>query len=420
MIVGSQFSQLNLFYKSDHQESGSIDNFVQRGRIVLFMDQRIVKNIPPEESQLHFLFRRALQVGVVVGGFVGRLPFIQMNLDLGGENKVYGGALAVGSCISFGYLISYAFLEMIDSQLGPLYEEEKGFVEGRFSPTLKKIFFSVSTILGFGAQIPFAYIAFQHNPPSAFNPKKLTMSIMVLMLDSSITTYSPYKGLECLKKQELLTNQESKLVGLREKICGFIQTNLELFTSLDQDFRKAFLISYNIIQTTRIDEGHRVGAIYELFTQHVAEQNRDSFKCDECLDFLVKTCAYICSACNIGTLGYVAWQGTDALMGNIYANVGFTGLYVRIALYLNVKAIPETAVSLFRSFRNLLTCRYQSTLASQLTPKLTLFLNSLVLTSAALSYGPAIQLSEDYYGFEECLKMFMEIVLSLGVTKKEK
>ena len=276
--------------------------------------------------------------------------------------------------------------------------------------------FSVATVLGLGAQIPFAYIAYQYNPPSSLNVGGLLMPAVVFAIDSWISIYSGFMGLRVLREQKLFTEEESKLFHIRKKICHLIDSNLHLFVNGGQEIQQAFVTSYRRIQEMDIVQDG-VKSCYELFTQQiVAPENLRVFKCDRYMDFIVESYAYLCSACNIGTLGYVAWCGTNALIGNLYANIGFTALSIGTSLYLNATAIPQGALSLFRCFRDLLTCRYQPTLASQLTPKLTFVSNALILITAALSYGPAIALSKDYYGSKEELKIFMEIVLSCGTV----
>ena len=128
----------SVFYDSINLNQESLEGLLERHAIPVFICCRILKKDKVEEKTAHLVSRRLLQVVGVIGGFAGRFPFVQMNLDFAGENKVYGVALAAGSSISFGYLVSYAFLEIIQDQMGPLSPEERVLMESRLSPTLKK------------------------------------------------------------------------------------------------------------------------------------------------------------------------------------------------------------------------------------------------------------------------------------------
>ena len=97
---------------------------------------------------------------------------------------------------------------------------------------------------------------------------------------------------------------------------------------------------------------------------------------------------YLCAGCNIGTLAYIAWLGTDELSNEaIAADITVTATYVGSYLYLNATAIPETASRIFNLFKDLFTCSYQPTFPDQFTPKLSFTLKGLGLVTAALTMG---------------------------------
>jgi len=103
----------------------------------------------------------------------------------------------------------------------PLADEERVLKESRLSPTLKKVFFSASIVLGFDTQIPFAYIAYKYNSPSKLNPDGIVMPAMVFAIDSWISVYSGYMGLKTLRDTQSLTAYEKQLSGMRKKMQSF-------------------------------------------------------------------------------------------------------------------------------------------------------------------------------------------------------
>ncbi|MGE0831252.1 MAG: hypothetical protein AB7N99_01165 [Simkaniaceae bacterium] len=395
------------------QNSHSIQQF-RKSNIACFMDNYLILEIKTKEGSVHLVARRVLQGMSVVAGFLGRIPFIKMNLELGGDHKVYGGFLAYGTCASFGYLVSYSLLEIINSLMAPLSEEERVLVESRINATLKKAFFVAATILGFASQIPFVYIAYKYNEPSTLNPNNLVMPTMVFAIDSWVSVYSAQMGMITLRERQSLTAYEKQLTQLRGKMYALIEQNRSLLAFIGEDTQKDFVSAYDAI--TRIDNASdRVKALYDLFISKVSNYSLEPPAYTKYVDGVVKAYGYLCAACNIGTLAYIAWTGMDELAGSIWGDSIITGLYVGSALYLNTTAIPQTAVKLFNLFKSIFICGYQPTLADHLTPKLSFTLKALGLATAALSYGPAVKLSKDYFGFNDGLEIFMEITLSCAV-----
>ena len=379
--------------------------------IALFIDKNIINSAYVQESKVHLLARRFFQSLSIIAGFIGRVPFIEMNLKLGGSSKLYGGILAYGTCASFGYLVSYSLLEIVNSQMRLFSKEENDLRESRIGHTTKKVIFISSMILGFSTQIPFAYIAYKYNSPSTLNPKRLLMPVMVISIDSWVSTYSGYMGLKTLKKARSLEIYEKQLVQVRSKMASLIECNRQLLVSAGNEVQMDFIESYERIRDYS-DISDRVKGLYILFTKKVSNQTLAPSRCSKYIDRTVKAYGYLCAICNIGTLGYIAWHGTNELINNNAANVTVTSLYVGTALYLNATAIPETAVKLFNLFKNIFTCNHEPTLSDQLTPKLSFSLKALGLVTAGLSYGPSFEIAKDYYGFKDNLNLFMEVTLS--------
>ncbi|MBF5060068.1 hypothetical protein [Candidatus Neptunochlamydia vexilliferae] len=388
----------------------------ERSTVALFIDKRLIQEIRARESRPHLISRRILQAISVVAGYGGRIPFIELNLKLGGSSKLYGGLLTYGTCASFGSLVSYILLEIVDAQMKPKTREEHTLTESRIGPITNKVFLAVSSILGFAVQVPFAFIAYKYNPASTLNPDGVVMPIIVLAVDSWISVYSGYMGLRILREHQSLTMYEKHLSTVREKMYGLIEDNRKLLSLVGEETRTNFIASYEEIK--RIDEAtDRVQAFYALFTHRISDQTLHPSQHAKYVEHTVRAYGYICSLCNITTLGYIAWLGTDELTdGAISVDIIITALYVGAALYLNLTAIPETAVVLYNLFKSLFCFEYQPTLSDRLTPKLSFCLKSLTLATAALSYGPAVELSKDYYGFNEGAEIFMEITLSCATT----
>lgn len=389
----------------------TVDFFQHTSRLVIFIDRTLVQGVSATETTCHLVGRRILQGVSVTASFVGRIPFIPLSLTYAGSNAVYGGFLAYGSTASFGSLVAYSFLKIIDSQMRPLTPEEHYLLHARIGPTAKKIILVCGLILGVGTQVPFAILAYKYNEASTLNPGRYLMPAMVIVIDSWVSTFSGYMGLRAIGEKRARTSYEKDLDAIRGKMLGFIGENQELFTIADRHTQLGFVEAYQRIRTVH-ESSDRVNEFYTLCTRRISHINLAPPTWARVADTIIRGYGYLCAACNIGTMGYVAYLGTKV----VGLNVVVTVLYCGTALYLNTTAIPETASKLFNLAKSLFTCSYRPTIGDQLSPKLSFVLKALTLATAGLSYGMAMQVSEDYYEDHEWLKISMEVALTSATT----
>ncbi|MCP5504012.1 MAG: hypothetical protein H7A41_02540 [Chlamydiales bacterium] len=388
-----------------------VDSSQYTSRLVIFIDRTLVQGISAVETTCHLVGRRILQGTCVTASFIGRIPFIPLSIAYAGSNAVYGGFLAYGSTASFGSLVAYSFLKIIDSQMRPLTPEEHYLLHTRIGPTAKKVILVFGLLLGVGTQIPFAILAYKYNKASTLNPGRYLMPAMVIAIDSWVSTFSGYMGLRAIGEKRARTSYEKDLDAIRGKMLGFIEENQELFTIANRETQLGFVEAYQRIKAVH-ESGDRVNQFYTLCTRRISSVNLTPPLWAKVADTIIKGYGYICAACNIGTMGYVAYLGTKV----VGLDVVVTVLYCGTALYLNTTAIPATASKLFNLAKSLFTCSYRPTLGDQLSPKLSFILKALTLSTASLSYGMAMQVSEDYYEDHEWLKICMEVTLTSATT----
>lgn len=383
----------------------------RQSRLTLFVDRTLVQGVTAVESRAHLVARRTLQGVSIVASLVGRVPFIPLSLKFAGDNTVYGVFLAYGATASFGSLVAYSFLNIIDSQMRPLTEDEHYLLHSRVGPAAKKAFLLCGFILGVGTQIPFAIIAYKYNESSTLNPGGYLMPAMVVAIDSWVSTFSAYMGLRTLGERSRRNPYEKELDVIRGKMLGLIGENQELFALADRRTQLGFIDAYQRIK--QVDEAEdRVKQFYTLYTNRITDQTLTPSSCSVATTYVAKTLGYIFAGCNIATMGYVAYLGTNV----VGLDVVVTALYVGTSLYLNTTAIPNTAAKLFNLVKDVFSWSYQPTLSDQLSPKLSFALKSLSLATAGLSYGTAMQISHDYYSEHEWLEITMNVTLTSATT----
>ena len=403
---------LNSERKNSHEQLIQVVNSSHyTSRLIIFVDRTLVQGLTAVETTTHLVGRRVLQAVCVSCSFVGRIPFIPLSLKFAGDNTVYGGFLAYGATTSFGTLVAYSFLKIIDSQMKPLTPEEDYLLHSRIGPTTKKAFLIGGLLLGVGTQIPFAIIAHQYNKPSTLNPGGYLMPAIVILIDSWVSTFSGYMGLKTIGEKRQRNPYEKELDVIRGKMLGFIRKNEQLFTLANRHTQLDFVGAYQNIRRVH-ESGDRVKEFYTLYTKRISNRTLTPPRWVQVTDTIIKGYGYLCAACNIGTMGYVAYLGTK--VAGLDAVV--TVLYCGTAFYLNTTAIPQTASKLFNLVKDIFTCGYKPTIADQLSPKLSFVLKALTLATASLSFGTAMQISQDYYEDHEWLELCMEITLTSATT----
>lgn len=161
--------------------------------LLAYVNNRMMQELPLEESRVQIAARRTLQVASVSVATVGNYPFVAISLKLGGENLAYAIALAYGNAASYEGLIVWSLFNMIEEYVGPRGTEEHALRESKMVWTRSTILAS-SVVVGVLSQTPFAYMGYVYNNGSL----KLLMPLMTLASDSWFPIYSTHLGLRKL------------------------------------------------------------------------------------------------------------------------------------------------------------------------------------------------------------------------------
>lgn len=359
--------------------------------LIRYIDRRMAQGIKPSETACHLVARRSLQgLGIAVAG-AGKYPFVSIAKKAGGNNEVYGIALAYGNTASFAALISWALLNIIDGEMRPLTKEEAALLRATNGHCSKAALLPVAILVGLVSQTPFAYLAY------VYNGEKVEMPVMMMLSDSWFPTYSTYLSLKRGLAVRHLTSYEETLSGIRRQMIALLEGNRALLEN--PETRVDYVAALEAIRNgSALDKPKQyLKAMLEgRVTAEVAEtQSRTA--CRKVGDAFAGFLGIVAFLSNMGAIGYVSYLGWH----QVYANPGFDGTFAALAvganLYLNSTSVPRTAIRLYNLVKDVVLCRYQPTLADQLAPKMSFALKVLGLATAALSYGPSVQISHDYF-----------------------
>ncbi len=363
------------------------------GNLWLFIDRRMVQGQMPHETTTHLAARRALQaLGVTIAG-AGKYPFVAISKKAGGDNEAYGVALAYGNTASFAALISWALLNIIDDQMRPLSKEEAALLMQNMSGYKRGGILSASIVMGLISQTPFAYLAY------VYNGKRVEMPVLMMLSDSWFPTYSTQLSINAALSQRSFSTFEKELSTIRYALIGLLEENRALLDKPEgrMDYVRA-LRAFKDNDAQDRPQAYMMhileGRVATLSKEQLCCEGPKCVKPGDGLAWILGSAAFLSNMGAIGYISYIGWH-------QIYAEPGFDGTFAALAvganLYVNGMSVPKTAVRLYNLAKSLLLCRYEPTLSDQLAPKLSFALKALGLATAALSYGPSVQISEDYF-----------------------
>ena len=362
--------------------------------IILYVQRRMIDGIPPEESRIHCVFRRSLQTTSVIAATGSRYPFIAINLKLGGDIIPYAVALTYGNLTSFAGLVAWSFLNMIDEYTEPMGEEERLLRRKKVNCTNTVILVS-SIGVGVLSQVPFAYLAYVYNNNNPIMP------LIMFATDSWFPIYSTNLSLRALAEMPSLKKFDQNLVSTRKKIIKLIEDNRQLLAT-DKEGRMDYLNALERIK----NPAEYIGKLSKRRIEHDAQ----SSLCLTVAQQTVNLTGLALTASHMILIAYMSYEGAKLISDNPVADITTAGLVVGANLYLERLSIPRTAVRVFNMIKDALLCSCKPTLSDQFAPKLSFCLKAATLATAALSYGPSVQVSRDY--FDGPFSYYMQVAVS--------
>ena len=385
--------------------SGLFDTSISR-----YMDCTLVLDGKASETRGRTILKTMLKGTSILACLSAGFPLIELNMEFGEEHPVYGGTLAFATSTSMCCLVSYSVIQLLRIHLDRPTNEEEALSEYHQSRIFPKVLFISSAILGFGTQVPLAYALEKHQNPSPLDPGGRMFPLVLFMVDSWISVFSAFCGIKALKEARYHYHYERHLIKARDELIQLVNSKIQY---LEETSREKKLDEARHFQSLRQIPNSQLRAFdfFSLATLRVSDWSYKQLDCSK-YEELIKAFGYFFAFCNVGALGYVTWLGSNELTENKYASGTITGLYALTIMHLNMTAIPETTLTLFNLFKNILTCSYQPSIVDQLSPKLSFCLKTLSLLSAGLSYGPAGTIAKEYFGYNKGLEIIAAVTLS--------
>lgn len=321
--------------------------------------------------------------GIFAAGLAlcARIPAIPISRKAGGEFAPFGWTLAMVNIISYGSLISWSFLKVIEEKTRAKTEEEKE-LKSTFSPQIQVAILATSVFLGVFSQIPFGYMAYEYNNSSWL------MAGTILLGDSPFPIYSLTLSFEkTIRKKSLLKIKKTDPKFLENR-SNLLKTTKYFKKSLPERFLQ------------------KIGSDRALLVLNQGMKRKRPIWQKGARGF-TKGVGVIATFGRLLMFSALAYEGASLISGGTKQNPNGVGgevfacsIALLVALsnvYLLKTVILKSSVKNVQLGIDLLTKNYQPTLGDAMRTKLyrALQISSLILV--ALSFSTPYQVSKDTF-----------------------
>lgn len=379
--------------------------------IEVYIHRRQIGEEVIQEPLSQCVLRRTLKIAGGILAFSGNIPFIQVNLQAGGNSILLGSLLVYGTTTSYTFLISWALNDMIDDYLRPISVEERQLISVKKINRCGQIaIFGSSIIIGLISQFPIAWFAFSANETGWFPP--ILMPIATLLSDSWLSVYSCKLSFDALLERRKLSEIETKMEHIREEILLLIEENKNLLASGSKG--QAIDYAHAISEFRASSQENAITKFCELMIERRTETSQKVTKKGKMWNVCTTVIGGVIATTQMFMLGYLSYLGASSLGGDSAINLGAAALAVGANVWLQGKAIVGTAKRVCNAVKNSFLRIFRPSLCEKLSPKLTFLLKGFMLITAMLSWGPSVQMTASFASVNEFLRIYLGSAFSIG------
>ncbi|NGX48808.1 MAG: hypothetical protein K940chlam5_00400 [Candidatus Anoxychlamydiales bacterium] len=379
---------------------------VENSLISSFIDKRIIcGDLRVEESKCSEISRSAFKVAGVSISALGRIPFVPVSLKLKSLG-FFRYFLAAGNTVGFWVVGSWSILNVIDEFTQPLTKEEKILLENHLSTLAKTVSIASSLVLSITSKSVTAYIAY------TYNNENILMPIAVMLSDTSFPFYSSLLSTRKLLEKRSFSEIEKKINLMRYEIIELIESNRSLFVSKNKSEKEDSLTLFNRIKF-RASKDERLKEFLPIIFQKNPEVEQTKIE-KYGKNFFGLNGVHL-TLSHMAFLGIISYVGGQLLTSSSVGGVIAATLTIGSNVYLEGTSLVKTAKRAFGGLYNLFTCRRRPALSKQLSPKLTFALSAIGLLTSIHSWGPNVQVADDYIE-QKGFKAYMEIVSTMAIV----
>lgn len=358
------------------------------GRLDSFINKYLIEHRPIPESTIHRISKRALQGLAVISGMGARVPFIRVNLAY--SSNAWGIILASNSAASFGSIIAWCLLNIINDKLKPLSREEKRLLRSQI-PIQYRVAISICMIAGgIIAQAPLAYMAYAYNNDNIYFP------ILVLLVDSGYPIYSLHLGSEQLLKKRRLNALERQLDRVKDQLVGKLERSRTTLAVMTPEGREKYLTQLQNIKLTSDRSKLSTKYLKALITNSLKIKNSPENRVIKAARILPASVGVTLAISQLIFAAVLTYHGAKLFLDNDPFSISWAAFVVLCNTFLNFSVMVGTSISAYDTGIKYLRGIPQQSLIGSLYPKTQACSRLISLCISALSFGGPLKVAQDY------------------------
>lgn len=381
----------------------SSEVYAEECDLVLYIHNKMLSRLPSRDNRCRLIAHKIFQLLAILAGPLARIPFLNVPLKYGGDNKPYGIVLAIGNTLSFGSVISWCLLKLVASATSSLTEEERRLVQfkrGRCCLIALKIGAVATGVL---SRTPFAYLAYH------YNDNNILYTIPVLLIDSAYPIYSIALTGERILERKKLIGFEKKLAALKIDLINCLRQSMEGLAQKNPSKRKSFLAALKLLLSENTDSKEMrvktyVKALFDA-SLNIPEQESPKIKHGR---FVIKGISLILGLFQCYFIHTLSYAAALEMTNDPDASYAISIPVTASGAYLGLKIITSTCVKTFNVALDFFRCRRKTKLPDIFMPRLKICLSLTALVITGFSYAPPMQVCEDFY--EGDWRTFMQVI----------
>lgn len=385
----------------------------QPNYFALYVQQNIIEKKPIDEYRVQKVGRNGLRCIACIAGFAARMTVANVILKFAGKRVIFGVVLVTANTITYGSLISWCLLKIVNSITTPISENEKRLIASRLSFWQRGALRTILVCVGVFAQIPLAYVAYE------YNNKNIIFPLVLLCIDSAYPVYSLFLTSEEVLNRSRFSSFERKIYDLKKELINCLNKNRSVLISTEKEARCLCLeklLTVNEEEDSPEESVHKYFAIVlnlnmapettvELPEHYLIRTGR----------YLARTAGLVLTASQLFFIGNLGFKATKEMTDyDIFCYSTAIGI-TACSAYLGYNVLTQSFIKIYDYGVSFFKGNQQKTLASVFHPKLRLCLQLITLTLASLSFAGPLQVSRDQFtgGLElyMIVTSIMEIVI---------
>lgn len=366
-----------------------------------------IQRVETPESTHHKAIRVASQAAYSAISIVGTLTFAKAAGLPAGDNNAYKAVLIASNTLAFSALGTSISLTLVNEAMEPKSKAERNLEKSDLGLCAKATGAAISVILGLGAVVPNAYIAY------VYNDNKIVYPIIVMLAYSNFPIYSVYLSTQEIFKKRDYSPFEKKLDESKNILLALLSNRkASLLSSNREEQLKIANLLCESITSSDLDETTKLRSHLQILLDF---QNTPAPKESKTATLIQKIATtgsgLFLSAALLSHYWMAGYKATGLITEHEISKQSTAAFVTACSTQLTVKLLTGASNRIWNIGKNLIQGKIETPLSVQLFPKFSITSKIVAAATTALCYGATAQFNRDNFGY---LPYALEKTLEIG------